>query len=161
MGKYRKQPLVYLAGAIEHAPDAGAEWRRNLTRFLIEELNHQVFNPTLEESHVLTPEEFRHFREWKTVDLPKFRRVVHRIIKTDINTLINKVDYIICRWDEYVLKGGGTHGELTMAFWNNIPVFMVTDIPLEKMSSWIIGCTTEIFPDFDSLKQFLLSRFSG
>ena len=26
---------------------------------------------------------------------------------------------------------------------------------LMDISSWIIGCTTEIFPDFDQLKKFL------
>ncbi len=161
MWKNGKQPLAYLAGAIENAPDGGAGWREDLSRFLMEELNHNVFNPCLEESHILTPEEFRHFREWKTVDLQRFRRVIHRIIKTDINMLIQKADYLICLWDEYVHNGGGTHGELTMAFWYNIPVFMVTEIPMEGMSSWIIGCTTEIFHDFESLKLFLKSNFSG
>ncbi len=155
MGKKGKQPLVYLAGAIENAPDSGRKWREEISRFLVEELGHRVFNPCLEENHVLTPEEFRHFREWKRNDLPRFRRVVHKIIHTDLTTLIERVDYIICLWDQYVLNGGGTQGELTMAFWHRIPVYMVSAIPLENMSSWIIGCTTEIFSDFEQLRTHL------
>jgi len=151
----RKRKLVYLAGAIEKAPDAGCRWRKEISRFLTNELQHSVFNPCLEENHVLTPYEFKNFRKWKVTNLPRFRKVVHKIIDTDLNVLINKVDYIICLWDQYVLEGGGTHGELTVAYLNKIPVYMVTHLPVESVSSWIIGCTTEIFTDFDSLKNFL------
>ncbi len=155
----KQPPLVYLAGAIERAPDNGCGWREEISRFLTEELHHRVFNPCLEENHVLTPEEFRHFREWKISDLPRFRRVVHKIIRTDLTTLVNRVDYIVGLWDEYVLPGGGTHGELTMAFWHHIPVYLVSHIPLPEMSSWIVGCTTEIFFNFEDLKQFLRQKF--
>ncbi len=150
---------AYLAGAIEYAPDNGCAWREEITRFLNTELGHQVFNPCLEENHVLTPEEFRHFREWKRSDLPRFRQTVRKIIHTDLTTLLNRIDYIICLWDEYVLHGAGTHGELTLAFWHNIPVYVVSYIPVERMSSWIIGCSTELFTDFNQLQEFLRQRF--
>ena len=150
---------VYLAGAIEYAPDNGCAWREELTRFLEGELGHAVFNPCLEENHVLTPEEFRHFRTWKRTDLPRFRQTVRKIIHTDLHTLLNRIDYIVCLWDEYVLQGAGTHGELTLAFWHGIPVYMVSHIPVEQMSSWIIGCTTELFTDFEALKAFLRQQY--
>jgi hypothetical protein len=159
MWKSGTEPLAYLAGAIENAPDGGQKWREEISRFLQQELKHAVFNPCLEEKHLLTPEEFQKFRQWKTTDLLRFRKVVHRIIHNDITMLLQRVDYIICLWDEHVLAGGGTQGELTMAFWQKIPVYMVTKIPLIQISSWIIGCTGEIFQDFDSLKIFLKSRF--
>jgi hypothetical protein len=159
MWKNEKNPFVYLAGAIENAPDSGSSWREEMSLFLQQDLGHLVFNPCLEESHILTPEEFQHFRKWKTTDLKRFRKTLHKIISTDLNTLIDKVDYIICLWDHYVLRGGGTQGELTMAFWHKIPVYMVSTIPLEKLSSWIIGCTTEIFEDFESLKDFLSKTY--
>ncbi len=160
MWKNKKRPLVYLAGAIENAPDAGSKWRRDISEFLESQLNHAVFNPTLEENHVLTNEEFNNFRKWKSSDLTRFRKVIHKIIKTDLTILTEKVDYIICLWDEHVLAGGGTHGELTMAFWYKIPVYMITEIPVEKMSSWVVGCTTELFYDFDSLKKYLMNRYN-
>ncbi len=159
MWKNGKIPMTYLAGAIEHAPDAGKAWRTEISDFLFTELGHLIFNPSLEESHVLTPWEFRNFRKWKESDLPRFRRVVHKIIKKDLTTVINQVDYIICLWDEHVSKGGGTQGELTVAFWNEIPVYMVSTVPLPDMSSWIIGCTTEIFRDFETLKEYLRKKF--
>ncbi len=157
--KKEKPFTVYLAGAIEYAPDNGCSWRQGMTQFLQKELGHRVFNPCLEENHVLTPEEFRHFREWKTTNLQRFRQTVQKIIHTDLNTLLTEIDYIVCLWDEYVLKGAGTHGELTLAFWHRIPVYMVTQIPIERMSSWIIGCTTELFTDFPQLQSFLLRHY--
>ncbi len=152
---------VYLAGAIEYAPDNGCHWREAITPFLEKELGHRVFNPCIEENHILTPEEFRHFRQWKRTNLRKFRHVVRKLIHTDLTTLINDIDYVICLWDEYVLKGAGTHGELTFCYYHNIPVYMVSPFPLEEISSWIIGCTTEIFSDFETLKSFLRQKFTS
>ncbi len=161
MWKNSDKALVYLAGAIENAPNGGAGWREEMSVFLTESLHQAVFNPVLEENHVLTPHEFRNFRKWKKSDPEKFRQVVHKIIKTDLDMLINRVDYIICLWDEYVLNGGGTHGELTVAHLHNIPVYMVSEIPTEKMSSWILGCTTQVFSDFEALKAFLMNKYDS
>jgi hypothetical protein len=158
--KHGEKPLAYLAGAIEHAPDSGSRWRANISKFLISELQHRVFNPCLEESHILTAEEFEHFRNWKTENLPRFREVMHKIIQTDISMLINEVDYIICKWDKYVFPGGGTQGELTMAFWHSIPVYMVSEIPVQDISSWILGCTTEIFKNLSGLKKYLRDQYA-
>lgn len=159
MIKKKQTPLVYLAGAIENAPDSGKTWRSAITPFLRNELNHDLFNPCLEENHVLTPHEFRHFREWKSSDLTRFRKVVHKIIDTDLTNLIQRVNYVICLWDEYVLGGGGTPGELTTAYLHHIPVYLVAGIPVEDISSWIIGCSTKIFEDFGTLKEYLKEKY--
>ena len=157
--KHLSNPLVYLAGAIENAPDYGKEWRENISHFLIKELQHKVFNPCHEENHVLTPHEFRNFRTWKMTDLKRFRSVVHKIIHKDLEMIKEQVSYIICFWNDFVEKGGGTQGELTVAFLNQIPVYMVSTKPIEQISSWIIGCTDEIFFDFESLKNFLRKKY--
>ncbi len=151
---------VYLAGAIEHAPDGGAGWREELTPFLKEKLNHEIFNPCLEEVNILTEEESRFFRQWKSEDPHRFRQTMRKLIETDLNMLVNEIDYVICLWDDHVLNGGGTHGELTMAYYHRIPVYMVSTIPREKMSSWIVGCSTEVFDNFEELKDFLFKKYS-
>jgi hypothetical protein len=61
-------------------------------------------------------------------------------------------------WDEYVIQGGGTHGELTLAYQHKLPVYLVLGMPLEKVSSWIVGCTTEIFSNFEEMKQYLIKN---
>lgn len=146
---------VYLAGAIEAAPDGGREWRERLRPFLENELHHTVYDPTHHELNVLSDGERKAFRTWKVTDFPRFQEVMHRIIKQDLKYILFHTDYVICKWDEYVMAGGGTQGELTLAFYHNIPVYLVSDIPVEKISSWILGCVTEIFDSFEGLKAHL------
>ncbi len=149
---------VYLAGAIEAAPDDGRVWREEITKFLKNELGYAVHDPSRQEVTVLTPAEHDQFRAWRRTDFPRFQEVIHRIIKHDLKQILFNTDFIICKWDEYVRDGGGTQGELTLAFLHNIPVYLVTDLPVEKISSWILGCVTEIFDNFQALKSTLRSR---
>ena len=148
----------YLAGAIEAAPDDGATWRKEITHFIDTELGWQVFDPSQHEQDFLTQEEKDNFRQWKSTDINKFRPVIKKIIDRDLHQLLNECQGVICLWDEYVIHGGGTHGELTLALEHNMPVYLVLGMPLEKVSSWIVGCTTEVFLNFDDLKQYLLSE---
>jgi hypothetical protein len=149
----------YLSGAIEHAPDGGKGWRTTLRQFLTERLGHRVFDPTTEEYDVLNDEEKRMFRQWKVENTERFIRVVRRILDRDITFLQQETDYVICYWDQHVTRGGGTHGELTVAYMNRIPVYLVLGMPLQDISGWIIGCATHIFGDFSSLKEFLLQHY--
>jgi hypothetical protein len=152
---------VYLAGAMEHAPDLGAAWRNEISEFLTSELGHRVFNPCVEQTHVLTSEERRFFRTWKATDLNRFKATVRKVIEKDLNTLLHEIDYIICLWDEFVANGGGTQGEITLAYFHRIPVYMVSTIPTASISSWILGCTTELFTSFEELKELLRKEFLG
>lgn len=145
----------YLAGAIEAAPDDGMAWRAEVTEFLDTQLGWQVFDPSQHEQDFLTSEEKANFRKWKTTDINRFRPVIKKIIDRDLEQLLEKCDGVICLWDEHVLPGGGTHGELTLAYEHNMPVYLVLGMPMEKVASWIVGCTTEIFSSFEEMKQFL------
>jgi len=146
---------AYLAGAIEHAPDHGEAWRTAMSEFLMLTFNHTCYNPLLEEHKYLTPEESRNFRGYKQTDPERFQEIVRKLIRGDLHSLETEIDYVICNWDEYAVKGGGTYGELTYAFSRNIPVYMVTQIPVLAISGWILGCTTKIFASFDELRQYL------
>ena len=148
---------VYLAGAIEAAPDGGKAWRKAVTQFLKGELNWEVFDPSQHEQDFLTQVEKDNFRKWKHTDIKRFRPVIKKIIDRDLNQLLNNCDAVICLWDDYVIPGGGTHGELTLAYEHRLPVYLILGMPLEKVSSWIIGCTTEVFPGFAEMKQYLTS----
>ncbi len=150
---------AYLAGAIEHAPDKGKQWRTELAEFLKNEFGHDSYNPHIEEPKLLTPEERTKFRSLKTSNLPEFQRIVRKLIRNDIHSLMTEIDYVICLWDDYAEKGGGTYGELTFAFYHGIPVYMVAAKPLDEISGWILGCTTEFFQSFDTLKDFLRKKF--
>jgi hypothetical protein len=145
--------LVYLAGAIEFAPDLGRGWRREITPFL-RSLGHQVYDPAEDERKSLTEEEQLNLRAWKRTDFVRFQAAVRKIIEFDLD-VVARAAFVVCYFDENGLKGGGTSGELTLAFQRGIPVYMVTSMPISEVSGWILGCCSEVFGDFDDLKRFL------
>jgi nucleoside 2-deoxyribosyltransferase len=146
--------LIYLCGAIEYSPDHGKAWRAEATRFL-HELGHQVYDPALDEKKDLTDEEVHHFRGWKKTDLARFQHTIRKIIRYDLDWIEQRSDAIVAYWDEYSGKGAGTQGELTLAHRRGIPVYLVSPLPQEEISGWILGCVTEIFPNFDELREHL------
>jgi hypothetical protein len=152
--------LAYLSGSIEYSPDYGKSWRAELTPFL-RELGHDVYDPALDEKKNLADDEVREFRRWKTTDLPKFQGTVRKIIAWDLDWIEHKSDYIICFWDDAAARGAGTQGELTYAHRLKIPVYLVLGAPLERVSGWILGCATEVFDNFETLKDFLARQYSS
>ncbi len=155
--------LAYLCGPIEFAADGGKMWRRKLMPFLSDELGHRVYDPAEDEKKNLTDEEVLHFREWKQTDVERFRRVVRKIIQFDLDLIENKADYVICHWDDSAGPGGrmsgGTSAELTVAYRQGIPVYLVTQLPIEQISGWMLACADQVFGSIDELKKFLLERY--
>ena len=148
--------IAYLSGPIENAVNDGADWRIELSKWLREKLNHEVFDPVKETRSIIKNTKKSSFRSMKLNSPENYRILMREIIDLDLNAVINKSDYLIVNWNENVLMGGGTHGEVTIAYYFNKPVFIVNTIPLNKMSSWIFGCADKIFKDFNDLKKFLL-----
>lgn len=134
-------------------------WRQKLASFLREQLGHRVYDPADDEKKNLTDEEATHFREWKTADVERFRRVVRKIIQFDLDLIENKADYLVCFWADTNTQSGGTSAELTMAYRKGIPIYMVTPLPLAEISGWMLACADQVFPSVEDLKTFLSSRF--
>jgi hypothetical protein len=156
--------LAYLCGPIEFASDGGKMWRRKLTPFLTQQLGHRVYDPAEDERKSLTEEEAANFREWKTTDVDRFRRVLRKIIHFDLDLIENKADYVICHLGDSVAAGvtsGGTPAELTFAYRKSIPVYMVTSLKPDQISGWMLGCADHIFDSVDTLKTFLLRRYGS
>lgn len=151
--------LAYLSGSIENSPDGGRAWRAALKPFLIETLRHEVYDPAEVIPQLLGTEVYESFRAWKVTDPDQFRATVRRIIAKDLEILTTKTSYVICNWDESSAKGGGTPGELTMAHHREIPVYLVTRLPLESISGWILGCADLILPSFSELRSFLEKKY--
>jgi hypothetical protein len=151
---------AYLGGAIEYSPDKGRRWRSELTPIL-RELGHEWYDPAEDEQKNLDAEEVAQFRKWKATDFPRFQQAIRKIIQYDLDWIEHHTDYIICFWDEYGVKGAGTQGELTIAFRRGIPVYLVLGMPREKVSGWLLGCATEVFEDFESLKEFLRAKYAA
>jgi len=152
--------IAYLSGPIENAKNDGASWRQDITLWLDHNLKHKVFNPVLETKGIVGHQNAKEFRAMKKTAPNEYKKIVRKIIKLDLNALINNADYLIVKWDKSVLKGGGTHGEVTMAYWIKKPIFIVNTLPLNDMSSWIFSCSDFIFDNFSDLKKKLLQLYS-
>ena len=132
----------------------GVSWRAELTPFL-RSLGHEVYDPAVDVRKNLTEEEVRDFRAWKTTDLPRFQATLRKIIAWDLDWIERRSDYLVCWFDAAAQRGAGTQGELTLAHRAGIPVYLVTGMPVEKISGWVLGCATRVFSDFDKLKVLI------
>ncbi len=146
--------LIYLSGSIEFSGDFGKGWRAEITPVL-EGLGYSVYDPAADEQKNLTGEEVAHFREWKTSDPERFAEAVRKIIHWDLDIVEQQAGAVVCYWDELAGKGAGTQAEVTAAFRHGKPVYLVTTLPRERISGWILGCATRVFGGFEELREFL------
>ena len=150
--------IAYLSGGMENAIDEGADWRRMMRSWLKENLNHDVFDPVIESQRIIMKNDVKDFRTLKKSDPEKFREIFRKLIHQDLKTIIENADYLIVLWDHSVINGGGTHGEVTMAYWENKPIFLVNKLP--DLSAWISSCSSRTYDSFGSLKKDLLRMYN-
>lgn len=150
---------AYLSGAMEQARDEGAGWRERITDWLKSNLGHGVINPVEETGILVAKEGAFDYRQWKNSDPERFIQFVRKLIDRDIKAVTKEADYVICYWNKDVLKGGGTHGEVTLAYHYGIPVFLVNELPQQDLSGWILSCSTEVFENFRTLQERLLELY--
>ena len=151
--------IAYLSGPIENAHNDGADWRNEITKWLEIKLNHRVFNPVIETKSIIKSDN-NDFRVMKKTNPNEYKKIIRKIIKVDLEAVVNNSDYLIVKWDKSVFRGGGTHGEITMAYWLKKPVFLVNNLPIDDISSWIFSCSEYLFENFDDLKIKLEELYS-
>src|ERR1700683_2813559 len=151
--------LAYLSGPIEYAEDGGRLWRRKLAPYLREKWGRRGDDPAEDEKKNLSDEEAAHFREWKSSDVERFRRVVRKIIAFDLDIIENHADYVVCYWDAQA-KSGGTSAELTIAHRKGIPVYLVSTLPSREISGWLLAFSGQGLRAVEDLKEFLTARFA-
>jgi len=147
--------LAFLCGGMEFSPDGGRQWRERIRLWIQENLNHRVYDPAFEARRALNEEDLRSFSDWKLTDLERFRKAMRIVINHYIDAMASQADYVVCLWDEAAARGGGTQAGLTAAYRKGIPVYLVTEMPVEEVSGWVVACTTKMLPSFDDLKSFL------
>ena len=151
--------IAYLSGGMENAVNEGADWRIDISNWLKENLGHNVIDPVVESQKQVLKHNSHNYRNWKSTDPERFKEFIRVLIDHDLKSVIDKADYLIVFWDKSILKGGGTHGEVTMAYWVNKPVYLVNSIPRKDLSAWISSCSTDVYDSFDELKNALLSKY--
>ena len=151
--------IAYLSGPIENAENDGANWRDSITPWLKNEIEHDVFNPVVETRKIVSDLTNTQFREMKETDPKKYKNLIRQIIDIDIKAVVEDSDYLIVNWNKSVFRGGGTHGEITLAYYLKKPIYLVNHVPLDDLSSWIFSCATEVFDSFDNMKIHLTSLY--
>jgi hypothetical protein len=151
--------IAYLSGAMEYAKNEGSGWRNEITIWLKDNLNHSVIDPVIETAHLVEKTKSQNYRNWKTSNPNKFKKFVRQAVDNDLNAVVNKADYLICLWNNDVLSGGGTHGEITLAYYHNKPIYLINQLNNIELSGWIMACATEIFTEFKSIQKRLLDVY--
>ena len=151
--------IAYLSGPIENAENDGANWRESITPWLKDEIKHDVFNPVLATRKIISNLTNTQFREMKDTNPTKYKNLIRQIIDIDIKAVVEETDYLIVDWNKSVFRGGGTHGEITLAYYLKKPIYLINHVPIDDLSSWIFSCSTEVFDSFDDLKIYLSSLY--
>ena len=144
---------------MEHANNYGAAWRKDITQWLNESLEHSAIDPVIESKKLIAENNAKDFRNWKETDPDKFIEFIRLAIKKDLDGVVDKSDYIICLWDKSVFKSRGTHGEVTLAHYSRKPIYLVNQLSITDLSGWIMSCATEIVNYFESLKIILYIKY--
>jgi nucleoside 2-deoxyribosyltransferase len=151
--------MAFLCGGMEYSPDGGREWRRRMRVWVEEKFGHRVFDPIVEAERILTAEEQQELPGWKLSDPERFRKTMRFIINHDLDVMAQRADYVICNWDQAAMLGGGTQAEVTAACRKGIPIYVVTEMPEEKVSGWVLACADRVCGNFDQLKELLASVY--
>ena len=151
--------IAYLSGPIENAENDGADWRKSLTPWIKNTLSHKVFNPVIATRDITKGLTSSEFRNMKRSNPDKYKKLIRKIINIDIEAVVNNSDYLIVNWDKSVFRGGGTHGEITLAYFLKKPIYLVNNVPFDDLSSWIFSCSTEVFDSFEDLKTHLIKKY--
>jgi hypothetical protein len=147
---------------MEFAKGEGIDWRMDLDAWIRKNLGHTVYNPNVESNAFLARKlPNGQFRDLKHQDIDHYVDLVRELIDSDSHEIAERTDYVVCNWDESAQRGAGTTGEVTLARFNQKPVYLVTKMPLVDIPGWVLGCTTEIFGSFEDVKSFLLSKYSS
>ena len=151
--------IAYLSGPIENAENDGADWRKSLTPWIKNTLSHKVFDPVIATRDITKGLTSSEFRKMKRSNPDKYKKLIREIINIDIEAVVNNSDYLIVNWNKSVFKGGGTHGEITLAYFLKKPIYLVNNVPFDDLSSWIFSCSTEVFDSFEDLKTHLIKKY--
>ncbi len=148
----------YLSGGMEYKKNLGMAWRDWITEEL-EKVRHDAINPVkleiCEEEDGDVPIQVRLTRLKNEGKLDEVRKVVRRTIFRKDMFGIQLADALIVYYDESVQKGAGTLSEVWEAFREGRPIYLVTDFPLDKIPTWLIGETTALFEDFEELLAYV------
>ena len=142
---------VYLAGGMEFAED-GKSWR-NQSVIELARAGIDTWEPYEEEAKMFdeheSPVNIIKLLD-KEKDYLRLHQMMHTIVCMDLKVVSEEVDALMVKYDQSVLKGAGTHAEISVATMNTIPVHAWIDgLTLQEIPTWAIGCFSTISFTFE------------
>lgn len=147
---------IYLSGGMEFTLDLGIGWREWLTNEL-KKIGHSALDPTkLEEDKNLSTPLQRYLTDLKLQgQLDKVREIGRMsLFRKDMHA-IQLSDFLVVLYDESVQRGAGTLSEAWEAFREGRPVYLVSEFSLDKIPTWLIAETTEVFSGFEDFLSYI------
>lgn len=147
----------YLSGGMEYKKNLGKAWREWVTERL-EALRHDAINPVRLEfldDEDDEPIQIRLSKMKVENDLKGVRKAVRKFLFRKDMFAIQLSDATLILYDESAQRGAGTLSEAWESFREGKPVYLITDFPIEKIPTWLIGETTAIFKDFEEFLDYV------
>lgn len=146
----------YLSGGMEYKKDLGMTWREWLTKEL-EKVDHKPVDPVKlespdEEGNPIQPRLTRLKLEG---NLKEVRKLVRNNLFPKDMYGIQLADAMVVYYDESVQKGAGTLAEAWEAFREGKPMYIISELPLEKIPTWLIGESIELFHNFEDFLAYV------
>ena len=139
---------TYLCGSMSGLKDQGAGWRKKISKWL-DKHNIDSYDPCKEELGEHYEYDIKDKSNWESFP----QCLQEKIIEKDLTEIKYNSDFIICYFTKY---SAGTVSELTFAYYHEIPVYIVTDIPLMGWPLTIARAkNNRIFSNFKALKKHI------
>ena len=90
--------IVYLSGGMEHANNDGADWRLIFSRWLQNNLEHEVIDPVQESRKLVQGKNATNYRAWRTSDPQRYKKFIRYCIDHDLRLVIGHADYMVYLW---------------------------------------------------------------
>ena len=136
--------LVYLAGGMEYAKD-GRTWRTTASTKL-KRKDIETWDPYIEEKKLSLTKEISFLKECdKEKHFERINKFIKGLVYLDLSTVEKKADVLLVKYDKSVIRGAGTHAEISLATYKNKPVHVwLSGLTLNEVPSWAIGCFTTV-----------------
>ena len=146
----------YLSGGMEYKEDLGMTWREWLTKAL-DELDHKPIDPTKLELPGVDGLPVQNQLTQLKLDgkLNEVRKLVRENLFPKDMYGIQLADATVVYYDESVQRGAGTLAEAWESFREGKPVYIVTEFPLAKIPTWLIGESANLFHSFDEFLAYV------
>jgi hypothetical protein len=146
---------------MQHAEGLGAGWRLQCGKVLRDMGYYPLDIAELDIAYTATHGELYRFTTDEEL-LQRKSNIRKHFVYTDLQLIENDSDALILLYDESVRLGAGTISEAQIAYNLDIPVFLVNTYPqLDAVPGWLQALTTKIFPNFDSLYDYLYELPEG